>query len=80
MNEACPRCGKPVGLEMHMCFPIPAPEFALAQTRRIRELEQYCYRVRNTLLSIASHTKEPETREKAQMTLGTEPSDAGEQK
>lgn len=74
MNEPCPRCGKPVGLEMHMCFPIPAPEFALAQTRRIRELEQYCYRVRNTLLSIVAHTKEPETRDKAQMTLGTEPS------
>ena len=52
---------------------IPAPEFSILQEQRIKALEQYCYRVRNTLMSIARHTGDEATRDRARDTLATYP-------
>jgi len=52
---------------------IPAPEFSIMQEQRIKALEAYAYRVLNTLSHIGSHTKEPDTRERAYATLNTYP-------
>jgi hypothetical protein len=52
---------------------IPAPEFAILQEQRIKELEQYASRVYNTLKFIGQSTTEPAIRERAYATLETEP-------
>ena len=54
--------------------PIPAPEFAIMQERRIKALEQYAYRCRNTLKWIGQSTTDHEIRTRAYSTLETEPS------